>query len=180
MSDEPPILVECTKVSVINSDDERSAALLSPESCLNILHRHSGNLIEFVRYFNANDPADQQRVLYAAEQMMKTDKEKYKEWKSAILINQTVRIELLQATALNRLEGNKVGFEEKYTDRAVTLKYKEMDDISFAKLVLGDAFAGRIAKAKFVPRGPKSDGSDGSDFMDDDDDDAIERAMGDD
>lgn len=165
MSDE---LVDVTSVRVITSDDDRKVALVNPQSCLQILLNHAGNLNAFVKYFRAHAPEEKQAVLFAAYRMIKSDKALYREWKEAINLNRAIRIDLLQFEALDRLEGNRTGYEEKHTDKGTVVKFKEADDIANAKLVLADAFAGRIAQARAKPTNRTSDTND--DIMDDDDD----------
>lgn len=174
--DPPPLLVECTNVRVITSPDDIRVALNDPEQCLNLLKNFAGNRSRFVSHFMARDQDDREFVLYTAERTMEADKEKYKEWKKIIRLNQAIRIELLQDTALERLEGNHVGFEEKQTNRGITVIYKEANDLAFGKLLLGDAFAARIYQAKSKPAGPKGNKLDDDDD-DDDDDEALARAM---
>jgi hypothetical protein len=177
MNEEPPILVEVTNLAVIKTDDQRKEALYDPGTCLQILTNYAGNLSAFVKYFGAYKPEEQQFVLFTAEKLMSTDKEKHREWKKAIRLNQTVRIELLQSEALNRLEGNNVGFEEKMTNKGVTVRYKEVDDLAFAKLIIGDVIAGRIARAKTKPV-LKPTGEQGEeDNYEEDEDEALALAM---
>lgn len=173
MNDEPPILIDATSVRVITPDEDKKLALLEPEQCLTLLSNFAGNLSAFVKYFGAYKSEEQQKVLFVAERLMKTDLAKFKEWRDLIRLNQTVRLELLQAEALDRLEGQDIGFVEKMTNKGVTCIYKETDAINFAKLVLGDLLAGRIYQAKTKPVVAKGDNDDDSD----EDDEALARAL---
>lgn len=166
MNDGP---IDVTSVRVITSDGDRKVALLTPQSCLQILLNHAGNLNAFVKYFRAHSEEEKQLVLFAAKQMMKTDKALYREWEDAIQTNKTIRIELLQFEALERLEGRNQAFEEKETSKGVIIKVKEIDSINFAKLTMGDAFAARIAQAKARPLVRTSDNDEPDTESDDED-----------
>jgi hypothetical protein len=162
--------------------EERMQMLTSPDVCLTVLNNCAGNVRKFVQWFGArvSDPEEELRIYYIAEKTMQNAEsdEAYKEWKRAIALNRKCRITLLKFTALDRLEGNKGAVEEKYTDKGVTLKYKEMDDLNFAKLTLGDDLAGAVARAKHIPKGKSrtEELPDDDDEMTAEEEDALARA----
>lgn len=168
MSDD---LVDVTHVRVINSDDPKMA-LMDPKACLQILQNYAGNLSAFVKHFHASTDAQKQAVLFAAKNIVKQDKAMHREWEEAIQMNKTIRIELLQCEALDRLEGNDQAFEEKHTAKGVIIKVKESDAIAFAKLTIGDVFAARTAQAKRPVVAAAND-----DDLTDTDDDDVKKAM---
>lgn len=173
MNDEPPILIDATSVRVITPDEDKKLALVDAKQCLSILSNYAGNLSAFVRYFNGRTTEERQWILFTAERLMKQNKELYTEWREIKALGQSVRIELMQAEALDRAEGNHVGFEEKMTNKGITVVYKEVNDHNNIKLWLGDVLAGRTARAKAKPTTSKSEDEE----ADEEDDDALQRAM---
>lgn len=181
-NDDPPILVEVTNVESfpLVPHNERRVALQNSDTCLQILRNHSGNVLEFARYFGARDPREQQSIVFQAEQLLKTaDKSKLKEWRELIKASKGVRIELLQAEALERMEGTHVAYEEKYTDKGFVVKFKESDDIAYFKALCPDLAAERIALVRAKPA-VKSQNTTQDEEINDEDDDALLRAQGED
>lgn len=161
--------------------DDKMATLLDPAQCLALLRNYAGCLEAFVKFFGVSEIVEQQWILFQAVTTMKTDKELNREWKDTIKLNRDVRFDLLREKALQRLEGRHTGFEETMDERkgTVTYRYKELDDLAFAKVVLGDELAGRIVDAKSRPAGPKQPPTtDDLDEDDDDDEEALKRAAG--